>query len=201
MTVRKSAEDRKVDIQQATLALAFEVGPDQVTTTMIADRLKLTQPAIYKHFPRKEDLWKSITERLAAQIIANIATASQVKSPIDRLRKLVLGHLRLVHSTPALPTIMLSRNQKGAQNVVLTDIQASIAEFSKAVMSTIQEAQADGSFRGDIDAQDIATLVLGIIQSLVLRLLITGDTSVLLKDTDRLLDLQLSTFVRQGERE
>ena len=168
---------------------------------MIADRLGITQPAIYKHFPRKEDLWKSITERLAAQIIENIATASQVKRPIDRLRKLVLGHLRLIYSTPALPTIMLARNQKGAQNVVQTDIQASIAELSKAVMSTIQEAQADGSFRVDIDPQDIATLVLGIIQSLVLRLLITGDTSVLLKDTDRLLDLQLSTFVRQGDRE
>lgn len=199
MRTRKSAEDRRADIRQATLALAFELGPDRVTTGMIADRLGLTQPAIYKHYPGKEDLWTSITEHLAEQIDRNISAAKgQATNPVDRLRLLVLGHLQLVHATPALPAIMVTRPEKGAQ-VVQTGLQASMAEFTKAILATIRDAQKAGELRADIDAQDISTLILGVIQSLVLRLLITCDPSVLLNDTDRLLELQLSAFSRQGE--
>lgn len=196
MSVRKSAGVRRVDIQKATLALAFELGPDRVTTGMIADRLGLTQPAIYKHFPCKEDLWRSITESLAEQISENITRAAKQSSgPSDHLRQLVMGHLRLVHCVPALPAIMVARPQKGAQ-FVQTGLQESMSQFTNAILTTIRRAQEVGILRVDIDAQDISTLILGIVQSLVLRSLITNDPSVLLKDSGRLLDLQLSVFGR-----
>ncbi len=199
MRVRKSAEDRRVEIQQAALALAFEKGPDRVTTGMIAKRLGLTQPAIYKHFPTKEDLWHSITQHLAEQIIDNIdAAAKRSTDPVEHLRHLVLGHLQLVHSTPALPGIMVARPENGAQ-VLRTGVQASMAKFTGSILGAIKLAQKEGSFSASIDPQDISTLIMGVIQSLVLRLLITQDRSVLLKDADRLLDLQLAAFSRQGE--
>lgn len=44
MRVRKSTEERKVEIVQA--ALAFEVGPEGVATGMIAETLGLPQPRI-----------------------------------------------------------------------------------------------------------------------------------------------------------
>lgn len=199
MRARKSAEDRRADIHHAALALAFETGPDRVTTGMIAKRLGLTQPAIYKHFPTKDELWQSITEYLSKQIGGNIDEASSLAStPVDHLRRLVLGHLRLIHAIPALPAIMVARPEKGAQ-FVQTGLQASMGKFSKAILGAIKDAQGAGAFRTGIDPQDVATLIMGVIQSLVLRLLITHDSSVLLRDTDRLLDLQLSTFTRQGE--
>lgn len=200
MRVRKSAEDRKAEIVQAALTLAFEAGPEGVTTGMIADRLGLTQPAIYKHFPSKEDIWRSVTQTLSGQITANIEDAmSRDENPLMRLRRLVLGHLRLVHATPALPEIMVTRDPKEVQNAVRTEIQSTMTGFFNELIRTIEDAQEAGSFRADIAASDLATLVFGVIQSLVLRMMVSRDPSVLLVDGERLLELQLSAFAQQED--
>lgn len=201
MKLRKPTADRKVEIVQTALSLAFEKGPERVTTAMIADRLGLSQPAIYKHFPRKGDLWLAVTSTLRAQIAANILSAAsdQVLAPVARLRLLVLGHLKLVHNTPALPEIMVTRSSGEVQSRVQTGIQTSMAGFFHALTGVVEETQASGFFRADIAAKDLAALIIGVIQSLVLRMLVNRDPEILLIDGERLLDLQLSAFARQGD--
>jgi len=198
--VRKLGRDRISEIVQAALDLAFEVGPDRVTTGMIADHLGLTQPAIYKHFRNKEDIWRAVAEKLSDRITDNIARATSAdQGPVDRLRQLVLGHLRLVQETPALPEIMVTRGPKGARSVVQSHVQPSMSAFQNAVVDAIREARVEKILRPDINAADLATLILGIIQSLVLRLLVARDSTILLRDGKRLLELQLSVFVEPGE--
>lgn len=194
--MRKPAKDRKLEIVQTALTLAFETGPERVTTGMIAESLGLTQPAIYKHFPRKDDLWLAIESTLRAQIKANILAASDPSlAPIARLRLLVMGHLNLVYKTPALPEIMVARNPRGMR----TGIQISMTDFFNALTGTVEEAQDNGFFRGNTPAKDLAALIFGVIQSLVLRMLVNRDPNILLADGERLLDLQLSAFARQGD--
>ena len=201
MRTRKSAEDRKADILQATFALAFEAGPDLVTTGMIAGHIGLTQPAIYKHFPSKDDIWRSAAKILCGQIAANMTHAKeQATGPIEHLRLLVFGHLRLVHATPALPEIMVARDPKGVRNTVRRQVRSSMTEFFNELTRAINEAQADGHLCSETKAQDMATLVFGVIQSLVLRMLVSRDPSVLLRDGERLLDLQLSALGHIGSR-
>jgi AcrR family transcriptional regulator len=200
MAVRKSARDRKDEIVQTALDLAFKVGPDRVTTGMIAAHIGLTQPAIYKHFPRKDDLWRSVTTTLSAQIANNISTARhRAKTPVDHLRLLVMGHLKLVHATPALPEIMVARDPKGVRKLIRMEIRSVMTGFFDELTRAVKDAQRDGSLRQDLEAQDLATLIFGVIQSLVLRMLITRDTKTLQDDAERLLNLQLSAFSPQGD--
>lgn len=200
MRVRKSAQDRREEITRTALNLAFEMGPDRVTTGMIADRLDLTQPAIYRHFPSKEDIWRAATDALCDRITRNLEDAAGEPLPDLRLRKLVLGHLRLVQDNPALPEIMVMRDPNGAQIELRSQVLARMADLRHALTQAIGEAHASGIYRTDIDAGDCATLVIGVIQSLILKLLRFREPGSLMKDGERLLDLQLSLFARQGER-
>jgi len=197
---RKPAEDRKTEIVQAALDLAFEKGPGRLTTGMIADRLGLTQPAIYKHFKNKEDIWRAVADSLCGLIAANIAeTTGSSLAAQARLRHLVLGHLRLVRDHPALPEIMVMRELSEAQSASLSQIRTSMSGFRDALVNTIREAQSNDQFRPDISAKDGATLIFGIIQGLVLRLLLSRDPEILLREGERLLDLQLSLFTEFGD--
>jgi len=197
---RKPAGDRKAEILEAALDLAFHEGPDRVTTGMIAQRLGLTQPAIYKHFPSKDDIWQSVAQNLCDQIASNIAqAAARATHPVEHIRMLILGHLQLVHRTPALPEIMVVRDPKGEQTTVQKEMQASMADFFRTLVQVITKAQGGGALRAEIDARDIATLVFGVIQGLVLRLLVTRNPDVLLEDSERLLDLQISAFATNGD--
>ena len=200
MSARKSARDRKAEILQAALDLAFETGPDRLTTGMIADRLGLTQPAIYKHFRNKEDIWQAVADRLCGLIAANITDTNELSlPPLDRVRRLVLGHLRLVRDHPALPEIMVMRDPTEAQSASLSQIRESMSGFRDILIDAIQEAKSDDRFRKDISAKDGATLIIGIIQGLVLRLLLSRDPEILLREGERLLDLQLSLFAESGD--
>ena len=199
MSTRKSTEDRKGEILRATLDLAFEVGPDHVTTGMIAARLGLTQPAIYKHFSSKEVIWQAITETLCARIRENVRQGEAADAPpMPRLRRLVLGHLGLVSQSPALPEIMVTRDPSGNLSETRRRIQDAMGELRAALVRCLDEAFRAGQLRAGLRAEDGVTLLVGIIQSLVLRLIVTRDRTPLLSDGARLLDLQLTLFAREG---
>ncbi|PHQ99069.1 MAG: hypothetical protein COB39_05695 [Marinosulfonomonas sp.] len=200
MTSRKSASVRRDDILSATLDIAFKVGPTRVTTGMIADRLNLTQPAIYKHFSSKDDIWAAVATYLSQKINDNVTrNQSETGAPDTQVRSLVLDHLELVRDNPALPEIMLMRDAKGSHAIVQTSIQSSIGALRAALVANAAAAVKQGLFRADIDVNDIATLIFGIIQSLVLRMLVTRDPEMLISNGERLLDLQLSGFMKAGD--
>jgi len=196
----ETAKDRKGDILDTALALAFEGGPNRVTTVAIAERLGLTQPAIYRHFRSKADLWVAITDRLGAQVAQNIDRAQAAEgAPLTRLRLLVTGHLEIVSRTPALPEIMLARDPNSADAVVRVAMQSHMAGFQKVLLQFCVAAQESGELRADIDARDLAALLMGVLQSLVLKLVLSRNADALVSDGARLLDIQLAALARKSE--
>jgi len=201
-TRRKPASDRKAEILQTALGLAFEVGPDMVTTAMIAGRLGLTQPSIYKHFPSKDEIWAQISEQLTARIRVNLerCQAAQMR-PDDHIRTQVMDHLHLLQDAPALPEIMALRDLHNRQSTLRNQIAQIMTVYHALLVENVKLAQDQGVFRPEIEAYDAATLILGIIQSLVFRMILSRNTSKLVPDGARLLELQLSGFAPDQVRE
>ena len=199
MTERKPSHDRQQDILKATLDLAFEVGPDHVTTGMIAKRLGISQPAIYKHFPKKEDIWQAAAETLCVQIRQNTRAEDPPATPaIDTLRRLVLGHLQLVATSPALPEIMTTRDPTDALTHARNAIQAEVTHLRAALVKTYEAGQSSGALTASLSATDGVTLLFGIIQSLVLRLIVSRNPAPLVDDGARLFDLQIALLSDEG---
>ena len=199
MNTRKSSSDRKQEILTATLKLAFEVGPDHVTTGMIAGRLGLSQPAIYKHFPKKEDVWQVVGNRVCERITENTHRGERADQPaIETLRGMVLDHLHLVTEVPALPEIMVTRDPTGSLNAARHQIQAAMTDFRFGMSRAFETARTMGALRTDLRTEDGMMLIFGIIQGLMLRLIVTRDPSSLVQDGERLLDLQLTLISGEG---
>ena len=55
-----SAEERRAATVQAVVDLAAEQNPAEITTTAIADRMGLTQGALFRHFPTKESILEAM---------------------------------------------------------------------------------------------------------------------------------------------
>ncbi|HBZ43851.1 MAG TPA: hypothetical protein DEO85_07285 [Maritimibacter sp.] len=190
-------KDRKAEILDAALDLAFEGGPARVTTVAIAERLGITQPAIYRYYSTKADLWRSITDRLGHNVARNLeANVDNNKPAYVRLHTLVLGQLALIERIPALPEIMLTRDPMAGDGVVRAAMQTRMAEFQGAVVQLCISAQQEGTLRPDVPAVDIAALIMGVVQSMALRLVLTHDPTLLARDGARLLELQLAAFAR-----
>lgn len=199
MRTRKPASVRKTEITRMALELAFEVGPDRVTTAMIAERMGLTQPAIYKHFPSKEDLWNTVTDDLCLRVENNIHSANDQRLPIDRLRQLLMGQLQLLHDYPALPEIMVMRDPNAGATAVRTRVTTCMGGLRAAIHRTISEAQIMGKIRSDLEVEDCTNLLVGVVQGLALRLLRFREPENFLSTGARLLDLQLKLLTEHGE--
>jgi len=192
MRVRKSAEARKAEIIDATLRLADKHGPDRLTTETIADAVGLTQPGIFRHFPKKQDLWEAVAARIGSMMEARWKKAVNGDSPAtDRIRVLIGAQLRLIQSTPAIPAILFSRELHTKNKGLRSAFFGLMSRLHKLIAGQVAQACAAGELREDIDPDDTAFLIIGLVQGLAMRWSISGRNFDLTEEGNRLLELQI----------
>ncbi len=192
---RKPGDQRKAEIVTAALRLAGEMGPDRLTTEMLAREVGISQPGIFRHFPTKGDIWMAVAERIG-QNMGDQAEATKAAnlSPTDRLRHLVREHLRFLTATPAVPAILFSR-ELHAENDALRQFFARMIRRRKDFFARlISEEIAAGRFSADLDADDAAYLVLALIQGLAMRWSLMDRKFDLVAEGERLLNLLIQGF-------
>jgi hypothetical protein len=108
----------------------------------------------------------------------------------------VATQLRLIQSTPAIPAILFSRELHSRNAALRKALFGIMRRFHGLVASAIAEARDAAAFRDDLDPDDAALLVIGLIQGLALRWSLSGRAFRLVEEGRRLLDLQIRGFAR-----
>lgn len=191
--VRKNAEERKSEIIETTLVLADKVGPDRLSTDRIAKALGLTQAAIFRHFPKKQDLWEAVALRIGEKYQRGwLSSERRTPDPVHQLRDLLSNQLKLIEATPAIPAILFSRELHVESRVLRKIFGELMRQFHKRIQSLLRRAQDEGLIRTEVAPADAAFLIIGIAQGLVLRWSVSGRTFGLAEEGGRLLDIQLA---------
>lgn len=192
MRIRKPAETRKAEIIEATLRLADKLGPDRLTTEAVAHAVGLTQPGIFRHFPKKQDLWEAVAARVGTMMEARWTKAQSADgSATDRIRALIGAQLRLIQSTPAIPAILFSRELHTKNKGLRKAFFGLMSRFHRLIAELVAQARDAGELRRDLDPDDAAYLIVGLVQGLAVRWSISGRTFDLTEEGNRLLELQL----------
>lgn len=165
---RKSAADRRAEIVATALALAGEMGPHKVTTEAVATRIGLTQPAIFRHFPRKDDMWLAVMTWLREQLSARWEAALAAPTH-DALGAVVATHLDFVSRLPALPLVLLSPELRRDYAALAEETEHLMAAFMAALARAIRLDQTAGRLSDRTTPEDAAQLVLAVVQGTALR--------------------------------
>lgn len=171
---RKSAAARKAEIVDTAIRLSAEIGPDRVTTQHLADAVGVTQPAIFRHFATKAEIWQAVADRIVDEIQALHPgeTGAGGDDPHDLLHHVVGQHFAHVAKNPAVPAILFSRELHAETESLRDKFAALLAERRDALADLIRHAQAAGLHRAEIVAEDTAHLILAAIQGLSMRWLL-----------------------------
>lgn len=197
MRIRKSADTRKAEIIDAALRIADRLGPERLTTEAVAAAVGLTQPGIFRHFPKKQDLWQAVAAHVGAAMEARWTKAhSPDAAPLDQIRVLIAAQLRLIESTPAIPAILFSRELHTKNKGLRQAFLGLMGRFHRLIAGLVARARESGDLRSDLDADDAAFLIVGLVQGLAVRWSISGRHFDLAEEGKRLLELQLSGFAR-----
>ena len=196
MRLRKSAEERRDEIIAVTLQLASEVGPEGITTEAIAKRVGVTQAAIFRHFPRKHDIWAAVVAWLRERVTVRWAEAlRQTDDPAGRLRAVVAAQFLFITTIPALPAVLLSR-ELHAQAGLRAGLLGVMGEFRKTLAGILREGQGVGMVRADISPEAAANLLIALVQGTALRWSLSDGAFDLVAEGEALLGLALEGLAK-----
>jgi AcrR family transcriptional regulator len=186
MTPRKSGAERRLEIIETTLRLAAVAGPDSISADAIARELGISQPAIFRHFPKKDDIWIAALDWLAATL-RDLWAESLERAPGGQVLPTLVGdHLDFITSHPALPQVLLSPDLQARYQPV-RQITACLTSMLHAAVE--RAALADGLPLAEGRA---AWLVVSLIQGLALRWTNSGRAFDLRSEGLAMLDLTLT---------
>jgi len=199
MSDRQSAKDRKTQIVAEVLRLADEIGPDRLSTTDVARAVGLSQPAIFRHFPTKGALWLAVAETIAERLQSDWAAADAgASAPHARLKALIGAQLSAISETPALPSILFSRELQ-VDNPALRDVfRGLLGSFQGLLVAAIRDLQASGDLRRDVSPEDVAVLLTALVQGVAIRWTLGARGFPLVPEGLRLFDVQMA-LMRDGK--
>lgn len=178
---------RRGDVtRRAVLKRAVEIasvdGLDGLSIGALAKELGISKSGLFAHFGAKEEL-QLATIRAARAIFAAevVAPALDVPPGLERLRRLVGKWLDYSRGRTFPGGCFFSRaaHEYAARPGAVRDALAVVdAEWLELIARTVEEAQAAGEIRADVDARQLAFDLDAFLESANLRSVLTGDQEV-----------------------
>ncbi|MEC7764527.1 MAG: TetR/AcrR family transcriptional regulator [Pseudomonadota bacterium] len=171
MRKRKSAADRKAEIVDTVIYLSARMGPDRVTTQHLADAVGVTQPAIFRHFGTKAEIWDAVSARIVADVES---IAHGAGSSVEGLRTYISRYVELVMSRPALPTILHSLELLSENTALRERFYAMHESRMGFITEILEQGQQSRNIRESLDTNQLSNVVLSSLHGLTLEWTLKG---------------------------
>ena len=169
------ADERRAVTVETVIELAGEQNPTDITTAAIAQRMGLTQGALFRHFPNKSAILQAVMEWVAQRLLARVDQAIQAAaSPLAALEAAFMAHIDFVVQHPGVPRMLFGELQRAEESPAKLMVRTMIRGYGERLRRLIEDGKASGELAADLDAGAAATLFIGSIQGLVMQSLIQG---------------------------
>jgi len=180
---RLSADQRRAVTVSAVLELAAERNPSEITTAAIAERMGLTQGALFRSFPTKDAVWRAVMEWVTERLLARIERAAEgIESPLAAMHAIFMSHVEFVVEHPGVPRMMFGELQSASATPAKRVVQALMQRYAERLNRLVEMGRANGELSEAVDGKAAATLFIGTIQGLVMQSLIAGDVARMRRD-------------------
>lgn len=152
-------------VLQVAAKLFNERGYDGTSMEDLARKLGITKSAIYHHVRSKDELLRLAVDRALDGLFAVAAEVDAMPGPaIDRLEHLVRGSVAVL--ADRLPFVTVLLRVRGNTRVERQAL-ARRRDFDQLVAKLVQQAEAEGDVRPDVDPLLTSRLLFGMVNSLI----------------------------------
>ncbi len=173
-----SAEERRAATVQAVVGLAAEQNPAEITTTAIADRMGLTQGALFRHFPTKDAILEATMTWVSERLLVSVDKAAEgAASPAVALEAMFMTHIDFVAKHPGVPRMLFGELQRSGETLAKRMVQTLLRQYEQRLRRLMEAGKAQGDLDADLNVDAAAVLFIGTIQGLVMQSLLAGKVS------------------------
>jgi len=177
------ANERRAATVEAVINLAAEQNPSEITTTAIAQRMGLTQGALFRHFPTKEAILQTVMSWVTERLLARVDKAAErATSPVTALEAVFVAHIDFVSEHPGVPRMPFGELQRSEETLTKQMVQTLTRHYSERLRQLLEAGKAQGELRSGLDVDAAVLLFIGTIQGLVMQSLLAGDVARIRRD-------------------
>jgi len=183
---RMSSEDRQSEIIRVAVELAAEKEVSSVTTQDMADAMRLTQGAIFRHFASKDDIWLAVMGWIQKNLMKVLSkAAADASDPLDAIHRMFIAHISFISKHPAIPRIIFSELQNKKSGKMRQLIQEIMSGYEGRIAGLLEAAKEQSLVDAGLDSRSAAVLYIGMIQGLVMQVAIFGGKRSLLQEAEK----------------
>ncbi len=170
---RQTTEVRREQIKRAVLDIIAKEGMARLSTRRLAERVGISEAAIFRHFRTKQDIILGIMQDVKTDMVGGMqAAAAQQKSADKRLFELMCAQVKYIMKNEGINILLFSEAAHYNDSVLKTELHGILAAQKKLLVGVIQDGIKEGLWRGLISVEDAAMLYMGIPISLNIELVL-----------------------------
>jgi AcrR family transcriptional regulator len=204
MTDHARPKSRKDRIMDAALRIFAEKSFADATISEISKEAGVSEATIYEYFGTKEDLLFAIPEKISNDTFEESEMVlPYVKDVEGRLRAIMYSYVRLYQENPdysALVLLQLMSNKRFRQ----TAAHEAIRRSAHRLLDCIRDGVADGTFRKDVNAYLVRSMLMGTIEHVFIHWHMRGmpdDRKTMMDMLDPFLELVFSGIRAKKEED
>lgn len=163
-------EDRRDQIVMATMDLLATLPPDRITTRLIASRVGVTQPALFRHFDGRDDILVATVAWTRQELEGLVERVLRGREPpLERAGALARGLGEHASRYPGLPRLLFADVVRGEGEAFAAGLGHLVGLQRALVAQLVREARALGDVPAEVDPERAARLFVGGLQGLLLQ--------------------------------
>ncbi|MEA1871144.1 MAG: TetR/AcrR family transcriptional regulator [Candidatus Bipolaricaulota bacterium] len=165
---RKSSAERQQEIVQAVLDLIAEQGVQGVTMARIADRVGITEAALYRHFRGKMEIVAATIDTTFDELWAMLTASAGSGTTCEMLKNVLIAHLRFIEKRPGMARILFSDEVHFNSPALRKKLFQRGEQVASFVAGLLHAGSAAGELQANLDVKNATVLYRGIVQAQVL---------------------------------
>ncbi|NLY35414.1 MAG: TetR family transcriptional regulator [Alcaligenaceae bacterium] len=188
-----TAAERRSMTVISVVELAGVLNPANITTAAIAQRMNLTQGALFRHFPNKDAIWEEVMNWVEQTLYSRIMKAIQENShsALAALEGVFMQHVDFVLAYPGVPRVLFGELQNveatPAKRIALDLIQ----RYGERIRQLLEDGKAQKEIIPGLDSKAAAILFIGTLQGLVMQSLLASDIQLMKQNAGSVFSLYL----------
>ncbi len=170
---RQNTGVRQEQIKRAVLDIIEKEGLARLSTRRLAERVGISEAAIFRHFRTKQDIILGIMQDVKNGMVGAMRAAAQQDKPADkRLFELMCAQVKYILANRGMNILLFSEAAHANDSVLKKELRAILASQKELVVKVIKDGIEEGLWRDLMNAEDAATVYMGIPISLNIELVL-----------------------------
>lgn len=166
---------RQKEIIGVAVKLMAEGGIQNLTMKNIAREMKISEPAIYRHFESKMDILFSMLTQFKQHSSDHLRSARALSGPkLAQLETIFLEHAGRFANHPHMTAVVFSEEAFQDDTRLAEQVFSIMTAADETIAEVIAEAQRKGEIRSDVPKEHLSLMILGALRLMIKRWRLSG---------------------------